>query len=281
MSEITDPAEEHKVKRSYLMEMLILIMLVLVFVVAFWDNMFIKIPAGHKGVMFRTFFGGTVVDEHCDEGLAFVFPWDELYIYDVRVIGRQDTIDALTEDGLHVNAEISYRYRPEADSLGLIHKNLGMDYADKVIVPHVTSATRDVISRYRIDALYTTGRGDIQAEMLVHVKSHVDDFYPITTLDLVVRNIVLDSTMERAIADKLVKEQEMLGYDFIIKKELKEEERKIIEARGIQRFRNTSGINILQWKGFEATKELAASPNAKVIVIGTGSKDLPIILGGN
>ena len=272
---------QERVPRSYLMQVLIIIMLILVFVVGFWDSMFITIPAGHQGVMFKTFGGGTVIDQHWEEGLVFVYPWDELYIYDTRVISGQDTIDALTEDGIQVEAEISYRYRPEIDSLGLMHKNLGEDYAVKIIIPHVTAATREVVSRYDIEALYTTSRKDVQIAMLARVREEVDDAYPITMLDLVVRNIVLDTTVERAIADKLVKEQEMLAYDYLIQKELKEEERKVIEARGLRRFRDTSRIDVLKFYGIKATEQLATSPNAKVVVIGTDSEDLPVILSGN
>lgn len=281
MSQTSDIYDEEPVKRSYMMEVLILVMLLLLLVVFFWDNIFVNIPAGHKGVLFRTLAGGTVTDKYFDEGLAFIFPWDEMYVYDTRVISGQDSIKALTEDGLQVWAEISYRYRPEIDSLGKMHKNLGMDYADKIIVPHVTAATRDVISLYRIDALYTTSRSEIQNSMLVQVREQVDAAYPITTLDIIVRDITLDQTVEQAIADKLVKEQEMLAYDFIIEKELREEERKLIEARGIKYFQDTSGIDILKWRGIEATKELATSENAKVVIIGTDSGEMPVILGGN
>ena len=273
--------KEDTVKRSYLMEVLIVMMSLSLLIVTFWDAIFVTIPAGHKGVLFKTFGGGTVVDDHWDEGLAFVLPWNEMHLYDTRVISGQDTIVALTEDGLQVSAEISYRYRPEVDSLGLIHKNVGLDYPKKIIVPHVTAATREVISRYRIDALYTTSRSDIQEDMLSQVKNQVDAMYPITTIDLIVRNITLDETVEQAIAEKLVKEQEMLAYDFILEKELKEERRKLIEARGIKFFRDTSGIDILQWKGIEATKEIATSSNSKVVIIGTNTGELPVILGGN
>jgi len=37
--------------------------------------------------------------------------------------------------------------------------------------------------------------------------------------------------------------------------------------------------NILRDKGIEATTKLSESPNAKVIVIGSGKDGLPIILG--
>jgi regulator of protease activity HflC (stomatin/prohibitin superfamily) len=38
---------------------------------------------------------------------------------------------------------------------------------------------------------------------------------------------------------------------------------------------------ILREKGIEATLKLSESPNAKVIVIGSGEDGMPIILGGN
>jgi regulator of protease activity HflC (stomatin/prohibitin superfamily) len=68
-------------------------------------------------------------------------------------------------------------------------------------------------------------------------------------------------------------------------KESKEAERKRIEAEGISDFQRivtkTITPQLLKWKGVEATQELSKSPNSKVIVIGNGDGDLPIILGGN
>ena len=68
-------------------------------------------------------------------------------------------------------------------------------------------------------------------------------------------------------------------------KESKEAERKRIEAEGMSDFQRivtkTITPQLLKWKGVEATQELSKSPNSKVIVIGNGDGDLPIILGGN
>ncbi|MFZ4474324.1 MAG: prohibitin family protein [Saprospiraceae bacterium] len=266
-------------RRSYLIEVLIILMVIIFTLVVFKDLIFVNIPAGHKGVLFRTLEGGTVTNRYYDEGLVFVFPWNQMIIYDTRILSGQDTIAALTADGLPVQAEISYRYRPTFDSIGLIHKNLGLGYKNIIIIPHVTSATRDVVSRYRVDALFSTSRKDIQDAMLKQVKAQVDSLYPLTILDLVVRDIKIEKTVEDAIANKLVQEQEMLAYNFILQKEQKELERKLIEARGIKLFRDASGINIMQWKGIEATRELANSPNTKVIVLGQDGGKLPFFLG--
>ena len=60
--------------------------------------------------------------------------------------------------------------------------------------------------------------------------------------------------------------------------------RKEIEALGISEFQKivtrTITPQLLKWKGIEATQEISKSPNSKVVVIGNGDGDLPIILGG-
>jgi regulator of protease activity HflC (stomatin/prohibitin superfamily) len=72
---------------------------------------------------------------------------------------------------------------------------------------------------------------------------------------------------------------------FVLTKESQEADRKRIEAQGVADFQRivSTGISeqLLKWKGIEATLEIAKSPNAKVIVIGSGKEGLPLILGGN
>ena len=61
-----------------------------------------------------------------------------------------------------------------------------------------------------------------------------------------------------------------------------EAERKRIEAKGVSDFQTivsqSINANLLQWKGIEATENLAKSPNAKIVVIGSGKNGLPVIL---
>jgi hypothetical protein len=71
-------------------------------------------------------------------------------------------------------------------------------------------------------------------------------------------------------------------FDFKIQAEQKEVERKRIEALGIRNFQDivSSGLSdsYLAWKGISATLELAKSPNAKVVMFGSGRNGLPVIL---
>lgn len=268
--------------RSYTMEVLIVAMLIVMCIIFFAGRFFVIVPAGHKGVLFQTLLGGTQLNgKYYDEGFHILFPWDEMILYNTRVLEHQDTILALTKDGLEVSAEISYRYFPDYTRIGLLHKELGPDYLHSILVPHITAITRDVVSRHIVDDLYSMARDSIQVEMSRKSQYEITDNYPISIVDVVVRNIILPEKVEQAIAEKLVRKQELQEYEFRLEIAEKEAERKEIEARGIKVFTDTSQLDILKWEGIHATKELAKSPNSKVIVIGTDDGDLPIILGGS
>jgi len=67
---------------------------------------------------------------------------------------------------------------------------------------------------------------------------------------------------------------------FVLAKERQEAERKVIEAEGIANYQKIVSkdinLNLLRWKGIEATEKLAASPNAKLVISGN-SDGLPVI----
>ena len=100
---------------------------------------------------------------------------------------------------------------------------------------------------------------------------------------MLIRNIQLPVTLEKAIERKLQQEQESLEYEFRLEKAKKEADRLRIEAAGIRDFEEiiSKGLSekLLKWKGIEATKEIAKSNNSKVVIVGGGEGGLPIILG--
>lgn len=267
----------------YPMETIIGIIIFLLILVFFAPYYAVKVPAGYTGVLYSPLFGGTQVNgRQFDEGYHLIIPIDKVEMYETRVQEHQDTITALTEDGLDVSVEVSFRYFPDYEQIGLLHRELGPNYLDRILVPHISAITRDVISYYRVDKLYySSSRDSIQINMTNRAQRQITDNYPINLIDIVVRNIELPKLMAGAITDKLIQEQKMLAYDFKLDLERKEALRRQIEAQGIRMFRDTSQIDILKWEGINATKELATSPNSKVVVVGTNSDNLPIILGGN
>ena len=173
--------------------------------------------------------------------------------------------------------------KPVQDKIGYLHDNIGKNYLEKIIKPAVRSVTREVIGNYLPEELYSTKRTEIEQEIYDQTNEIVAD----KNIDLpaiYIRDVTLPQTLKTAIEQKLKQEQESLEYEFKIDKARKEAERKEIEANGIAKFQRivnkTITPQLLKWKGVEATQEISKSSNAKVIVIGNGDGDLPIILGG-
>src|SRR5207249_10747994 len=90
--------------------------------------------------------------------------------------------------------------------------------------------------------------------------------------NVLLRDIQLPPTLKASIETKQQAEQEALAMNFRLQKETQEAQRKRIEAQGIRDFQQivAQGIStqLLEWKGIEATENLAKSANAKVVVIG-------------
>jgi len=151
-------------------------------------------------------------------------------------------------------------------------------------MPAIRSAARSVVGRYTPEQLYSSKRDVIQSEIFEETKKIVDGQF-IQLNEILVRDVTLPSTIKEAIERKLKQEQESLEYEFRLVTASKEAEKQIIEAQGkadANRILSASLTDkILQDKGIEATIKLSESPNAKVIVIGSGDSGLPLILGNN
>ena len=114
---------------------------------------------------------------------------------------------------------------------------------------------------------------------------HYNDFLQsaIQLLDTLVLSIELPPAIVAAINRQTEQYYQIQEYKFRVEREAQESRRKQIEANGIAAFQRTVSQGIsdsyLRWRGIEATLALAQSPNAKIVIFGTGKDGLPIILG--
>ena len=255
----------------------------LIFVVMFGSSMFVTINPGQKGVLFKTLGDGLDKDYVYGQGLHVIAPWNDMIVYDVKETETFEKMEVLSKNGLSIKIDLSILHHPVQDKIGYLHDNIGKNYLEKIIKPAVRSVTREVIGNYLPEELYSTKRTEIEQEIYDQTNVIVVDKY-INLPAIYIRDVTLPQTLKTAIEQKLKQEQESLEYEFKIDKARKEAERKEIEANGIAKFQKivnqTITPQLLKWKGVEATQEIAKSSNAKVIVIGNGDGDLPIILGG-
>ena len=260
------------------------VVLLVVVVLIFVSKSSINIGYGEAGVLFKTFGGGVVTDEPAlGEGFHIIAPWNKVYIYNVK---QQEVFESkmqvLSSNGLEISLDISVLYQPKIEELGLLHKTKGENYLNIIIIPQIRAVARSVVGRYTPEQLYSTKRDAIQNEIYEETQKVVENQY-VQLNAVLVRDVTLPIAIREAIERKLNQEQEALEYEFRIEKAKQEAERQRIDAEGkatANRILSASLTQkILQEKGIEATLKLSASPNSKVIVIGSGEGGLPIILG--
>jgi regulator of protease activity HflC (stomatin/prohibitin superfamily) len=298
----------------------VLILTAMLTIVVLWPYIVITVPSGRVGVLWKRFNGidfycfcwvgrGTVLapSELREEGLHVIWPWDKLYVYDLRLQSATQTYNAISKDGVNVTAQISVRYQLLHNPIGVLHKFIGPDYMTSVVGPEIGSQARQVISQYTAEEVYTS-REEIQKQIRENAQrslganldklvqpeameqpdpKHYDDFLQnaIQILDTLVLSIELPPDIVSAINRQTEQYYMIQEYKFRVEREAEESKRKQIEADGIAAFQKTVSQGIsesyLRWRGIEATLQLALSPNSKIVVIGSGKDGLPIILGND
>ncbi|MDO6601930.1 Regulator of protease activity HflC, stomatin/prohibitin superfamily [Arenibacter palladensis] len=243
----------------------------------------VTIGSGEAGVLYKTFSGGVVTEEApLGEGFHLVAPWNKVFIYEVRQQEVLEKMQVLSSNGLEIKLEASAWFEPKREFLGKLHQEKGTDYIQRVLLPTIRSAARSVVGRYTPEQLYSSKRDAIQQEIYEETQKIVDGQY-IQLNEILVRDVTLPPTIKEAIERKLKQEQESLEYEFRLVTAQKEAEKVRIEAQGKADANSILSASltdkILQDKGIDATIKLSESPNAKVIVIGSGESGMPIILG--
>lgn len=255
----------------------IVLMVLAIFFIA--PSIVVIIQSGHAGAYYSVFFGGTDTETVRTEGFQLKAPWDKIYDYDVRLQQSTYDLSVISGDGLVIKFGLSVRYHPRLESLGLLQKNIGPDYLNKIIIPESQQAIRQVVGDNSAEKIYTTSASVLEEAIDRVIEETSGNFVIIDTI--MIRQVEIPSALQSAILAKLTQNQNALAYTYILTQAEKEAQRKRIEAGGIRDFQAivSPGIseNYLRWKGIEATLELAKSDNAKVVVIGS-QNGLPLIL---
>lgn len=255
-------------------------LLIFVFFIAlFWKNIFISLDSGQQGIRWSR-ISGTQLDEYYGEGLKIIWPWDKMYIYNTRIQTKSDTMQILTSEGLSIRVEFIYRFYAIPDSIPVIHKKLGVNYAQTFVAPEVESASMSIIGNYTPEQLYKISSLVIQSTIKYYLNKQLIS-RNIVIDDYLIKKISLPDIVSKSIEKKIVAEQLSYEFDYKIIVEEKEKKRKSIEAEGIKSFQEISKVPILKWKGLEVTSEFAKSQNSKIIIMGNREKDLPLLLNAD
>lgn len=213
---------------------------------------------------------GRVTSGPLQPGAQFVVPGvNSILRVPARVVNREVRLEMPTREGLNVSAEVSILYRVNPEQVAMILATSGTSYEEDVIIPVFRSAAADVSSRYMAKDMHSGTRAGIEGEIRTQMMS-VLEARGFEVQNVLLKSIRLPADLARAIEDKLEAEQRSEQMRFVLDQERQEAERRTIEAIGIRDAWAiiAQGLTpaIITYQSIEAFRELARSPNAKVIV---------------
>ncbi|MEO6131869.1 MAG: prohibitin family protein [Saprospiraceae bacterium] len=255
-----------------------------------FSSMIVQIDAGTIGV--QSLFG-EVKSKTLEPGLNFVNPLIKVTEFDTKTqnytmsgvhdegakVG-DDAIRVLSLDGLEVVIDVTVLYKVQPTKTPQILKEIGTGYRDVIVRPLVRTKIRDNAVYYDAVSLYSTKRDEFQNRIFENIKT---DFAErgLELESILVRNIMLPESVKRTIESKINAEQDAQKMTFVLQKEKQEAERKRVEAQGIADYQKILSTGLsdkqLQYEMIKANKEIALSPNAKIIIMPAG-KNIPILL---
>ncbi len=252
---------------------------------------FVQISPGEVGV--QTLFG-KVQSGVLTEGLNVINPLVDVVHFDVKTQNYtmsavhdegdhegDDAIRVLTADGLEVVIDLSVLYHMVPDKAPEILRTIGRDIKGVIVRPVTRTKIRDNAVYYDAVALYSAKREEFQQKIFQAIEKEFTD-RGLVLENLLIRNIQLPESVKQTIESKINAEQEAQKMKFILDKERQEADRKRVEAQGIADYQriltSTLTDKLIQYEQIKVQKELVASPNAKVIVLGNG-KTAPLLIG--
>ncbi|MDJ1496917.1 prohibitin family protein [Cytophagaceae bacterium DM2B3-1] len=249
-----------------------------------------QIDVGEVGV--KSLFG-KVQPDILESGLHMVNPFVDITTFDIKTQnytmssvhdeGDQaggDAIRVLTADGLEVVIDLTVLYRVIDKEAPRILREMGTDYRNKIVRPITRTKIRDNAVYYDAVSLYSVKRDEFQDRIFKTIEA---DFKArgLMLEQLLVRNINLPESVKLAIESKINAEQESQKMQFVLAKERQEADRKRVEAQGIADYQKILSTGLsdkqLQYELIKAQKDIALSPNAKVIIL-NGRNNTPIML---
>lgn len=262
--------------RGAMKRILMIVIAVLAFILLMSSTT--SIPTGNVGVL--TLFG-KVTGETLPEGIHLVNPLKSVQKLSVQTQSVKESANVPSNEGLILALDTSLLFRLDKNMAAQVYQTVGADYAEKIVEPTLRAAIRASTSAHTANALYTNARELVQQQIQDELTKQLAPRGVIVE-NVLLRDVQLPAMLKGSIEAKQQAEQDALRMSFILQKEKQEAERKRIEAQGIADFQKivAAGISpqLLEWKGIEATEKLAASSNAKVVIIGNSKNGLPLVL---
>ena len=234
---------------------------------------------GQVGVLWRA-SGGTQADLY-GEGVHTIAPWNDLSVYDLRSMSHDEVLDVIAVNGLGMKLDASVRYHLNPKEVVALQREIGPEYYTKILEPVLRSEARRVFGRYTPEEIYSSKREIVEREIREGLAAKIEGKH-IVLEAILIRDVQLPDAIRRAIDQKLAAEQEVLKMKYVLEVSKAAADERRIDAQGIADYNHTIAASltapILEFERIQQLSKLAASANAKTVVIGEKSGGGPVLL---
>lgn len=279
------PQINMKLKKSTIISIVIAVLVIALLVSA------VRIvQPGYVGVQVLL---GKVQERLLSSGIHLVIPLVNVHQMSIRTqeytmssmrsegkIKGDDAISALTKDGLSITMDLTIWYKLDKVKAGDVYQNIGPNYIEKIVRPAIRTAIRDAAVNYNVTEIYSAKREVLTDDIFTQMFESLEG-RGIMLDRILLRNIVLPPKVSNAIDEKIAAEQEAQKMVYVLQREEKEKERKLIEAEGIananRMIRQSLSDQYLQWYYIQNLKDVLKSNGTRTVILPFDQKLTPLL----
>jgi prohibitin 2 len=214
------------------------------------------VDAGNRGVLLH--FGAVDISRSLDEGIHFVVPVrDNVVQMEVRTQKIvEDTVSA-SQDLQDVSTQVALNYHLDPDNAQVVYRQLGGDYANRVIVPAIQESVKQVTARFNAEELITQ-RESVKTEIEQQIRARLAA-YNIIVGTISITEFEFSQEFVRAVEAKVAAQQRALQAQNELRRI--EIEAQQAEARAV----GEQQANIARAEGIRQANVLQAQGEAQAI----------------
>lgn len=169
------------------------------------------VQPGQRGLRWYPLTEG-LTTETLKSGFYWRAPWNDIYVYDIRLQSYTETVDALSSDDLLVKLRTAIIMRPIVEEVYFLAQEIGPDFYPRVVRPELLAAVRSVVSNYPMVSVPEKSAeiaSKVQAVVVEKLKGRHLEVHSVALADIELAKIVLE-----AVERKQAKEQEKEQKEF-------------------------------------------------------------------
>ena len=231
-----------------------------------------NVDGGQRAVMFDQLRGGILPDV-MGEGTHFLIPFVQRpIIFDIRTKPREIPSVTGTKDLQMVNIKLRVLWRPVAEDLPKLYRELGTDFDERVLPSIGNEVLKSIVAQYNAEELLSK-RAEISLRIKTEMMKRAKTFH-LEFDDVSITHLTFGREFMMAIESKQVASQEAERQQWVVKKAEQERQAMVTRAEGeaeaatiITNAMEKTGNGIIEVRRIDAAKEIAAKLSTRRNVI--------------